>query len=148
MKLDAAPADEPLPPALVIHDATHARQAVAAARQAGCATMLLLSSPNAGCFMGPAWWRALIGLAGSLDPAVAVHDVLDCGDAAGRAMEALRLGQSDLVLGHACPQRDAVLARAGPLGATIRAIRPAALDLAEPGAARRLADWLAAGGLP
>lgn len=138
-----ADASRPVDRAVVIHDAAQAAQALAAARLAGRVGVTLVSAPDAGCFLGPAWWRALIALVAREHPGQPLQDVLDCGDAAGRAMEALRLGQADLVLERLCPQRAAVLARAVVLEARVRAERPPALDLGLPGGARRLAGWLA-----
>lgn len=129
-------------PAVVIHGLDDARAALDAAARAGCDALTLLSAPDAACFMGAAWWRALLAAASAFAPGLRRNDLLDCGDAAGRAVEALRLGQRGLVLSATCPQRLAVLERAAPLGAVVLARRPPALDLAEPGAARRLQAWL------
>ena len=129
-------------PVIVIHGLDDARAALDAATGAGCDALTLLSAPDAACFLGAAWWRALVAAAAAFAPGLPRNDLLDCGDAAGRAVEALRLGQRGLVLSAACPQRLAVLERAAALGATVLADRPPALDLAEPGAARRLGAWL------
>ncbi len=130
-----------IPKAVVIHGHAHALAALQAARQFRC-RLTLLSAPNAASFIGPAWWAALIS---SLQPLIAdTHacDLLDCGSSAGRAMEALRIGLRRLILTSDCPQFAAVLARATPLGAELIPQRPAALDLAEKNALRRLPDWL------
>jgi len=68
--------------------------------------------------------------------------VLDCADSPGCAMAALRVGQRRLVLDPACPAFAAVAATAATLGATVLAGRPAALDLADRDAERRLHAWL------
>lgn len=130
------------PPAVMIHSLPEARLALAAAQDAGLPSLLLLSAPSAGCFMGPAWWRALVTLASSETAGLAVLDLLDCGAAAGRAMEALRIGQHALVLSPACPQRAAVLERARPLRAIVRSERPPALDLGARDAGRILEAWV------
>jgi len=132
-------------PVLVIHGIADARRALAAVRTAGGNGVTLLSAPAAACFMGPAWWRALVSLAAAEHPTIGITDLLDCGDAAGRALEALRLGQRQLVLAWSCRQRTTVLERAGPLGAIVHGDRPAALDLADRDAERRLRTWLASG---
>jgi hypothetical protein len=75
-------------------------------------------------------------------PNTPAEDILDCGAAAGFAMAALRTGQRQLVLGPACPAFAAVAAAAARLDAVALTTRPPALDLAEPGAARRLAGWV------
>jgi hypothetical protein len=137
----------PEPPSIVIHSLAHARIAIDAATDAGNLPVLLLSAPDAGCFMGSAWWLALMEAAavGHIHP---IPNLLDCGDAAGRAMQALRLGQKGIILDRACPQHQAVLERAIMTGAMLRSERPLALDLAEHGAARRLGAWLIAMSAP
>jgi hypothetical protein len=72
-------------------------------------------------------------------------DILDCGDAPGRAMEALRAGCRLLVLDPAVPAWSLVAARAATIGAELLAERPPALDLAKPGALRQLPAWLKVG---
>jgi hypothetical protein len=133
---------------VVIHSQAHALAALGAlpaGRRPPC-RLVLLSAPGAAGFLGPGWWAALIaGLQPRMD-ATGAADLLDCGASAGRAMEALRIGLRGLILSTECPQYAAVLARASALGTTIDRQRPAALDLAEKNALRRLADWLA--GIP
>jgi hypothetical protein len=75
-------------------------------------------------------------------PNTPAEDILDCGPAPGLAMAALRVGQRQLVLDPACPAFTAVSAAAAGLGAVVLATRPPALDLAEPGASRRLVGWV------
>lgn len=145
MNQATGPSLHPLPPLLVVHDAADLRVAVDAAMRARLPRLGVLSAPSAGCFLGAPWWRALVALspAPSGRQTPALIDILDCGDAAGRALEALRLGQRVLVLDRACPQFQAVGERAAGLGATILAERPPGLDLSERGAVRRVAAWLA-----
>lgn len=128
-----------MPPAVVVHGPDHARQALAVA---GPGAVTLLSAPAAACFLGPAWWRALIGVVAAEYPAGSISELLDCDDAAGRAMEALRLGQKALILQLSCPQHDAVLGRATAVGASLHLMRPPALDLGVRSSDRRLAAWL------
>jgi hypothetical protein len=133
--------------AVTIHNHAHALAALAAlpGGRRGPWRLILLSAPGAAGFLGPGWWAALIN---SLQPrmhAAGVRDLLDCGASAGRAMEALRIGVRGLILSPECPQFEAVLARATPLAARLERERPAALDLAEKNAVRRLADWLGGG---
>ena len=116
-----------LPPAVVIHGAAQLRAALLPGRP-----VLLLSGAGAGCHAGAGWWRALVDGAGQ-------PDALDCGDAAGRALEALATGCGIVVLGP-CPAWDSVAGRAG--AALVLPRRPAALDLNARGAARRLDSWL------
>jgi len=153
MKAEDA-ADPALWPTIVIGDAAEGRLVLSALRQTRWTGLRLLSPPDAACFLGSAWWRALIGQlsepgampAPAEAPATTIVDLLDCGAAAGRAMEALRLGCRHLILADACPQRLAVGARAEAVGAKLLAVRPIAFDL--PAAIRRrnalpaLTAWL------
>ena len=102
----------------------------------------LLSAPGAALYAGCMWWRALIGQGRAEFPQVRFNDVLDCADAPGQAMAALRCGQLALVLEPRSPAYAAVTAAATTLGAAVLPTRPPALDLAEAGAERRLLAWL------
>ncbi len=124
------------PPAFVIHGLAHARLALAQGRP-----VTLLSAPNAAAFAGCGWWRAVIAASGA---GVETPDILDCGAAPGRALEALSAGCRLLVL-RPCPAWADVAGRAALQAAELLPARPPALDLAEPGAARRIAAWLAFG---
>ena len=127
-----------LHPAVVVHGLEHVRTAMRPGRP-----VTLLSSPGAARFAGCLWWRGLIEQGRAEFPATAADDVLDCGAAPGRAMAALRVGQRLLLLDPACPAFPAVAAAAAAIGATVLADRPAAFDLAAPGAGRLLPAWLA-----
>ena len=127
---------------VVVHCHAHATLALERARGLPI-RLVLLSAPAAACFMGAPWWLALMRACAPGIAACGASDCLDCGAAAGRAMEALRLGARHMILSRDCPQFEAVLARAAALGATLDAGRPAALDLAAPNADRCLALWLA-----
>jgi len=126
-------------PAVTVHGLAHALAALAPGRG-----VTLLSAPGAAAYAGCGWWRALVAQARAQHPGTAADDILDCGEAAGRAMEALRIGQRLLILDPACTAYAAVAAAAVECGAVLLDRRPAALDLAAPGAARRLAAWLGA----
>lgn len=124
-------------PAVVVHSLAD----VALACAPGLA-VTLLSAPGAAVFAGPGWWLALIGLAQTRFPGLIAADILDCGDAPGLALAALRLGQRTLILDPACPAFTAVAATATGLGGQVHPSCPVALDMAERGATRRLAAWL------
>ena len=132
--------------AVVIHGQAHGIAALDAASKVsaarGPARLVLLSAHGAAGFLGAGWWLALTTLLQSRMAACGAADCLDCGAAAGRAMEALRLGQRRLILSRDCPQFEAVLERAAAQGATLESVRPPALDLAERHAERRLRPWL------
>ena len=104
----------------------------------------LLSGVGAALYGGIGWWRALVEQARDAHPATPMRDILDCADAPGAAMAALRRGQPALVLDPACPAFTTICRVAATTGAVVLAARPPALDLADPLAARRLAAWLGA----
>ena len=120
------------PPAIVVHGLPDLRLATAPGLP-----VTLLSGPGAAIYAGCGWWRALMALGAGANP-----DILDCADAPGRAMEALRVGCRVLVLDPAVPAWALVASRAAVVGATLLAERPLALDLAARGAARRVQAWL------
>lgn len=117
-----------LRPAVIVHGLDDA----GAALQPGV-TVRLVSARGAALYAGAAWWRAVIDGARRLHPGTECDDLLDCADAPGRAMAALRAGCTALVLDPACPAFAAVQAAAGTLGAKVLPCRPATLQLA---------DWL------
>ena len=120
------------PPAVVVHGLPDLRTATAPGLP-----VTLLSGPGAAIYAGCGWWRALMDLAAGGNP-----DILDCADAPGRAMEALRVGCRLLVLDPAVPAWALVASRAAVVGAALLATRPPALDLAQRGASRQLLTWL------
>ena len=119
-------------PAVTVHGLSQAHAALAPGLP-----VLLLSAPGAAAFAGAAWWRAMIEAALSEGPTM--PDALDCGPEPGRALEALHLGCRTIIL-EPCPAFAEIVRRAAP--AQVLAQRPAALDLAQPGAARLLLPWL------
>jgi hypothetical protein len=93
--------------------------------------VLLVSAPGAALYAGAGWWRAVVDAARRRHPDTPCADLLDCADAPGRAMAALRAGCKALVLDPACPGFAAVQAAAATLGAVVLPARPATLELAE-----------------
>jgi hypothetical protein len=124
-------------PAVVVHGLSDAREALGPGR-----AVTLLSAPGAALYAGCGWWRALLGNVRVEFPAVPVDDVLDCADASGQALAAMRIGQHIIVLAPAAPGWQAVAAIARESGTVLLTARPAALDLATRGASRRLPAWL------
>ena len=124
-------------PAVTVHGLAHAIAALAPARP-----VTLLSAPGAACYAGCGWWRALVDQARTQHPDAEADDILDCADAAGRALEALRIGQKALILDGGCTAYAAVASAAVECGAVLLDRRPKSLDLAEPRALRRLTNWL------
>ncbi len=132
-------------PAVVVHALGQAEAALAAAGPHG---VLLLSAPGAGGFAGPGWFLALVAEARRRHPAAACAAALDCADAPGSALAALRAGVRIIVLDGGCPAFSAVAAAADELGAQVLPARPPAFDLGRVDPARRdtqvgLAAWLA-----
>ena len=126
-------------PVVIIHNAEGARRALAPGLP-----VTLGSAPGAALYAGAGWWCALMGQMRDEHPDRVFDDILDCGDAPGRAAEALRAGARLLVLADAPPAMVAAVGRlAAGYGATVLPAMPPALDLAQHGAARRLAAWLA-----
>jgi hypothetical protein len=126
-------------PAVVIHELADARAILTFG-----VPVTLLSAPGAALFGGCAWWLALVGLVRAEFAEVTIDDILDCADASGLAVGALRIGQHAIVLDPAAPSRGSVVAIATSLGAVVLAHRPQALDMSKPVKARRLQDWLRA----
>jgi len=124
-------------PAVVIHGLVHARMVLAIGR-----SVTLLSAPGAALFAGCGWWRAVIEHARGEYPGVPIDDILDCADAPGLALGALRIGQRQLVLSPISPGWQSVAAIAASLGGEVLSSRPPALDMAHRNAGRRLHDWL------
>jgi hypothetical protein len=134
-----------LPPAVTVHGAADARAALAAAGPGG---VLLLSAPGAGGYGGPAWFLGVVALEAAARPGVRHLVALDCADAPGTALAALRAGLRLVVLDGACPAFAAVAAAAAEAGARVLPARPDSLDLGGLDLRRRadrarLAAWLA-----
>jgi len=129
-----------MPPAVVVHGLADIARACAPGLR-----LALLSAPCAAIFAGPGWWLALIRRAHTNHSGLIAADYLDCDDAPSLALSALRLGHKSLILDPVCPAFSDVAAAAAALGAHVRATRPAALDLAEHNADRRLLAWLSRG---
>ncbi len=131
-----------LPPAIVVRRLGDAVLAGADGR-----AVTLLSAPAAASFGGVLHWQALVAAARAECPDTPFVDLLDCGIAPGRALEALRLGQRRLVLAAAPALLASLRARAATVGAVVLDRRPDALDLSPFGRApaearRRVARWL------
>ncbi len=121
------------PPAVIVHGLADARTAVAPNRP-----VTLLSAPAAGVYAGCLWWRSLIAQV-RRDGAT---DLLDCADASGMALAALRAGVPRLVLWPRAPGWAEIAEIAATLGGCVLPEAPPALDLGQRGAERRLATWL------
>ena len=125
------------PPAVVVHGLADARVALAHGLP-----LTLLSGEAAALYAGCGWWRALVAAARAEFPLVPIEDLLDCADASGQALAALRIGLRQLILWPDAPGRQRVAAIVAGFGGVLLAERPAALDLGDPGSRRRLHDWV------
>ena len=129
------------PPACLVRSLDEARRVVATGLPA-----TLLSARGAACFAGPLLWRTLVEAArAEAGDAARLPDILDCIDAPGRAVEALRLGQRMLILDQSCALYDDVFGRAASMGAVVLAVRPVSFDV---GRGLDLAGWLRQGVRP
>ena len=127
----------------VIHDIAHARAALAAAAEAGVA-VTLVSAPAAAAYLGAVVFREMVAEAAREAPGVAVTAMIDCGDDAGLALNALRHGLKAIRL-RAGPEAMAAVADiAHQLGAHIDPDPAApALDLLDrPDAPAACRAWL------
>ncbi len=120
-----------LPPATIVHGLPDIKSVLAHNRP-----VTLLSAPGAALYAGCGWWAALLDAADFTGPAF-----LDCADAPGRAWEGFKCGLPGIILAP-CPAWPQLAEYAATLGATLLPAAPPALDLASPGAARRLNAWL------
>ena len=126
-------------PAVVVHSLADARVALAHGRP-----VTLLSGEAAALYAGCGWWRALTEAARAEFPLVPIADLLDCADASGQALAALRIGLRHLILTPDAPGRPRVAKIVATLGGTLLAERPPTLDLADPASRRRLHEWVRA----
>ena len=82
-----------MPGPVLIHSLADARAALAAAAALGV-PVTLASAPGAAGYAGPAWFGEVIAAARRDYPSVPVTAVLDCGDAPGHVMAAIRRAMS------------------------------------------------------
>ncbi len=106
--------------------------AMAASLRVNCT---VVSPPDAGCVMGVPWWMALV--ADCPLPAL-----LDCGQAAGYAACALRMGVSGVIAHVSVAQHRALVSLAQMTGGHVMEQRPASLDLPPRDAAPVLERYL------
>ncbi len=124
-------------PAVIVHGLVDARHVLALG-----APVTLLSAPGAAGYAGCLWWREMVDAARQAHPGAEAPDVLDCADAPGHAMAALRSGICRLVLSPAVPAFAAVRQIAERQGGFVLDRPPPALDLAARDGRYRLQAWL------
>ncbi len=82
---------KPIGKAVTVISLVQAKAALAAA-EALETPVTLMSAPGAAANVGAGWFDAVVSLARDAYPSVSVAAVLDCGDAPGHALAALRHG--------------------------------------------------------
>ncbi len=85
-------------PVFIVHTLDHARAALTAARAFSCVP-LLLSTRDYAAVSGAAVFRAMIDTLRNELPDIKFTSALDCADAPGHALAALRSGVDGIVLG-------------------------------------------------
>ena len=115
-------------PAFVFHDLAQAEAAVTAARAANRA-IVLLTERAAGSYGGPALYLEIFRQSGAAETAGLVELIIDCGDDAAVALEALAEGAPALVLRGSRVAFARVRAIAEAKSARLLRRRPAAHDL-------------------
>jgi hypothetical protein len=133
-------------PAVIVHGLDGALAAVRAADPAR--GLVLLSAPGAGLYAGAGWFAALARKATAARPGLGVLAVLDCADAPGAALAALRAGLPAIVFTGTDAMAATLAGIAETRAARVLRAAPPALDLAvlragDPRWQRRLAAWLA-----
>jgi fructose/tagatose bisphosphate aldolase len=132
-----------LPRAVIVHDLSHARAALAAA-SALEVPVTLLSAPGAAAYLGAGYFQAMVEAARAEFPSVPAPAVLDCGDKPGLALAALRQGVETVRFSGKQDVEANIADIARKYGGELRTDAPPALDLldhADAEAACR--DWLA-----
>ena len=122
-----------LPPAVLVQDRASIERALAPGLQ-----VTLLSPPGFAGYAGAPWWQALLRAARFDGPSL-----LDCGDAPGRALEALRIGLPGVVVAARGDVFAQIVAIARVSGAMALEVAPPALDVRREIEGSRVRDWLA-----
>lgn len=120
--------DNPHRRIVVIHSLDHAGRALAAAAAAGVAVRLR-SAPNAAAYAGATWFQEVVRLARQQHPDADAEASLDCGDAAGLAMGALRQDIELVRFTGRKAVRDKIATMAAAGGGALDAARGKVLDL-------------------
>ena len=88
MTRDAPPEESRV---ILIHSLDHAHAALAAASEADT-PVVMLTAPGASAYAGSEYLKAIVEGAKESQPAARFEAVIDCGEDAGHAMGALRIG--------------------------------------------------------
>ncbi|MBK18706.1 MAG: hypothetical protein CMM52_07700 [Rhodospirillaceae bacterium] len=119
---------------VTIHGIDHARAACEVAmsinRQDGF-TLELWSARHGAGSLGPAWFDNIVRIIRSEYPDLNIVGVLDCGDAAGNALAALRQGVGCIYVSLKPTVTEKIKAIAGQSNGDVRTRRPKMPDLME-----------------
>jgi hypothetical protein len=116
-------------PVIIVHSLAHAVAALSAAAERSRA-IVIASAPEAGIYVGPGWFGALLGAARAAVPAARATALLDCGEDAGAAMAAIRAGIEGIVFTGLAEIAARLADIAGQRGALLLTTRPKpAVDL-------------------
>lgn len=113
-------------PVFIVHSLAHAE---AAARAAAGAAIVLSSAPGAAGYAGAGWFLGLLEALAEAHPAAEFTGLLDCGDDAALAVEALHAGAGWVRCTASGPALADVADIAGALGARLNGDAGPALDL-------------------
>lgn len=102
--------------------------------------LVLMSGRGAAGYAGPGWFAEVVAEARAKHPRVAATAILDCAEAPGRALAALRLGIKTLRLDGNPKARARVAAIARQLGAALDDTDYSLLDLSQTNDPRRAAQ--------
>ena len=130
------------PRIIIVHGIAHARAAAAAASELGVAVRIR-SAPGAAAYGGAGWFLEIIAIVRAEFPDAGIEASLDCADAPGYAMAALRRGAAMIRFQgpKAASEKIARLAEAN--GAVLDSSRATPLDLLGAGDPERAClDWL------
>ena len=130
---------------IIIHSLDHARAVLAAAAALGV-PVTITSASGAAAYVGPQWFIEVVELATAAHPDVQVTAILDCGDAPGHVLAALRQGIKRVRFTGRAAVAGKLAALAKRQGAELIRGRLKALDLqdsSDPAAACH--RWLAGG---
>ena len=116
-------------PHIVVHSLTHA-VAVLETAAAMDRAVALLSAPDAGIYVGPGWFKALVDAAREAMRDASFTAILDCGDDAGAAQGAIRVGIEAVIFNGRADVAARLMAIAVANGTLLLTRRPeATLDL-------------------
>ena len=128
--------------AIIVHDLAHALAALSAAAELGV-PVTLASAPGAAAYLGVGYFEAMVEAAREEVPDAAFDAMLDCGDAPGLALAALRQGIGAVRLRGPRKTLAKVAEIAAAHGARLNPETGPALDLeGEPDGRAACRDWL------